>query len=602
MKRSLRPLAVFVGVFMTVLALCAYGNSRSCRIRESGRIDSALLETREVRIIPSERVTLTMDSSVAAVVLLRQGSAAGHVKADGQTLSFRDVVPIMRAFASCTLECPDAGGDWSVELECSEGYLNGQNRLFVCAPIFLVRIEAVLSICLPLICGVLLAASFYGFSMYAFKRMKVLQLFALYTLCVFLWSFLSCFSSMLPLSSPLVNSVINHSFDTAVVLGMLTCISFCFPQQKRSRRWFEDWRCILGLCVLNMLLSTVLPGRVNSIWLFFLYMIGVMTMIYFCSQNDNKPWVVLVGLSITQALRLTSLMKPDTTSTLYLGLLRSMKMFTMPYVLSCMVYINSIYGSKFKESEQLRETLEETNRQLDRKVAERTAELEKQQQIRNNLLTNIFHDLRSPLMVMRGCINKMQQGDCTAQDISVMDERLTFITNLTEDLFSVVKLEDPSIIMDTDQLEMDTLLQETVDGLRIEAQQKGFDIDLQLEPGVIAWGDEQWIRRAFQNLIENAIHYSKPNGRNVQVRMLTEEDKIKTYVSDDGVGVSAEDQQLIFERYYRVSGTRKHDSSGLGLSIAMNVARHHQGTLEVSSQVGCGTTFCLTLPLWGIRE
>ena len=140
MKRSLRPLAVFVGVFMTVLALCAYGNSRSCRIRESGRIDSALLETREVRIIPSERVTLTMDSSVAAVVLLRQGSAAGHVKADGQTLSFRDVVPIMRAFASCTLERPDAGGDWSVELECSEGYLNGQNRLFVCAPVFLVRI------------------------------------------------------------------------------------------------------------------------------------------------------------------------------------------------------------------------------------------------------------------------------------------------------------------------------------------------------------------------------------------------------------------------------------------------------------------------------
>ena len=84
--------------------------------------------------------------------------------------------------------------------------------------------------------------------------------------------------------------------------------------------------------------------------------------------------------------------------------------------------------------------------------------------------------------------------------------------------------------------------------------------------------------------------------------MLTEEDRIKTYVSDDGVGVSAEDQRLIFERYYRVSGTRKHDSSGLGLSIAMNVARHHQGTLEVSSQVGCGTTFCLTLPLWGRRE
>lgn len=602
MKQSLRPLAVFTGVFLTVLALCAYGNSRSCKIRESGRIDSARLEAHEVRILPSECVALTVDSSVPAIVLLRQGSADGTVRADGQTLVFRDIVPIMRAFASCTLERPDDDGDWAVELQFSGGYLNGQNRLFVCSPVSLTRFEAVLSICLPLICGVLLAASFYGFSMYAFKRMKMLQLFALYTLCVFLWSFLSCFSSLLSLSSPFVNAVINHSFDAAVVLGMLTCISFCFSQQKKSPRWLEDWRCIPGLCVLNMLLSTVLPGRVNSIWLFSLYMIGVIAMIYFCSQSDEKPWVVLVGLSVTQALRLTSLMKLDTSSTLFLGLLRSMKMFTMPYVLSCMVHINSIYGSKFKESEQLRETLEETNRQLDLKVAERTTELEKQQQIRNNLLSNIFHDLRSPLMVMRGCINKMQQGDCTAQDIAVMEERLTFITNLTEDLFSVVKLEDPNIIMDTDQLDMDILLRETADGLRIEAQQKGLDIDLELEPGVIAWGDEQWIRRAFQNLIENAIHYSKPNGRNVQVRMFTEQDRIKTYVSDDGVGVSEEDQQLIFERYYRVSGMRKHDSSGLGLSIAMNVARHHQGSLEISSQVGCGTTFCLTLPLWGRRE
>ena len=235
---------------------------------------------------------------------------------------------------------------------------------------------------------------------------------------------------------------------------------------------------------------------------------------------------------------------------------------------------------------------------LEQKVRERTAQLEEQQQFRTNLLTNIFHDLRTPLLIMRGCIDGLTEERRRAERIAILDDRLRHITSLTEDLFDVVKLEDKSMLVETEPIAMKPLLSGVVDSLRIEAEKSGISIRAEMEDGLIAWGDEMWLARALQNLICNAVYYSKPENPWVEVRLYRREKNICVAVRDFGAGVLPEEQELIFQRYYRVSGTKKHHSSGLGLSIAMNVAKRHDGTIEIMSTPGKGTLFIFVLPLW----
>ncbi len=115
---------------------------------------------------------------------------------------------------------------------------------------------------------------------------------------------------------------------------------------------------------------------------------------------------------------------------------------------------------------------------------------------------------------------------------------------------------------------------------------------------MLAWGDEIWLQRALQNLIVNAIYYSPRGSAPIAVRLWREDQWIAISVSDSGRGISEEDQAQIFERYYRVSASAKHSSSGLGLSIAHRIAEQHRGELTVQSELGAGSCFTMRLPLW----
>lgn len=119
---------------------------------------------------------------------------------------------------------------------------------------------------------------------------------------------------------------------------------------------------------------------------------------------------------------------------------------------------------------------------------------------------------------------------------------------------------------------------------------------------MLAWGDELWLQRALENLIVNAIYYSPKGGAPIIVRLERDGEWIAISVADSGRGISEEDQALIFERYYRVSQSAKHASSGLGLSIARRISEQHHGTLTVKSTIGEGSCFTLRLPLWNMES
>ena len=607
MTKKYLPLLVFAGVFTLTLGVCLTCILLAPDLPSGQTIRPSELSGRVVFLRPEKKPVFRAELGAEELVLIRQGGSMGWVERDGEKLAFSPFVPMMRSLSACRISpASDISGDgWTLELELANDYLSGQSRLFLCTEKTLEKISALMLICTPLINGILLASTFYGLFMYFFKRMKMLIVFALYTFFILIWNLASNVMVLLSISNPFWEAAGNAALHTAVVLSAVT--SFCFCRVPLPGRWklAGKWYSVVGLCALNILISSLLSQRAQSVWQFLIYTASAVVLVLFCARAEEKPWVVLAGLAVTQALRFTTLWFFPVPASFGLILLRSMKVFTMPYLLSCMIYISSVYGKKFKESEDLRMALEVSNQYLDKKVAQRTMELQKQQQFRTNLLTNIFHDLRSPLMVMRGCVDQLRQGDgaeSKERNLEVLDERLGFITRLTEDLFNAVKLEDPHMILDTDVVQMDKLVTELVEGIRVSARRKGFDIDCEVESGVLAWGDEIWLRRAIQNLLENAVYYSPQGGKNVRVSLRTENGRIMLDVQDFGVGISPEEQPMIFERYYQVSGTKKHYSSGLGLSIAMNTVRHHQGSLTVQSSVNEGTIFRMDLPLWDKQD
>ncbi|HHE6610480.1 TPA: sensor histidine kinase, partial [Staphylococcus aureus] len=134
------------------------------------------------------------------------------------------------------------------------------------------------------------------------------------------------------------------------------------------------------------------------------------------------------------------------------------------------------------------------------------------------------------------------------------------------------------------------------DNMMTQANQKNISIHTDIEKDVIVKAQESKIAQVITNLLTNAINYSYEDG-DINVRVYRDDFRVIFEVQDFGIGIKLEDQQRIFERFYRVDKARSRDSggTGLGLSITKHIVEAHQGNIEVNSQVGKGSTFKVIL-------
>jgi len=142
------------------------------------------------------------------------------------------------------------------------------------------------------------------------------------------------------------------------------------------------------------------------------------------------------------------------------------------------------------------------------------------------------------------------------------------------------------------------LCEETIDELRIIAKKN--NITIKIDGESMVYGNYKELMMLVKNLVSNAIKYNKPDGE-VLVTIEDKEDSVVLQVKDNGIGVSKENQEKIFERFYRVDESRGtlsagESSTGLGLAIVKQVVEDHKGTIKVESELGKGTTFIITLP------
>jgi signal transduction histidine kinase len=177
------------------------------------------------------------------------------------------------------------------------------------------------------------------------------------------------------------------------------------------------------------------------------------------------------------------------------------------------------------------------------------------------------------------------------------------LTRLVGDLLLLVQAESGKLPLNLRPVELDLLLTDIFQEMRVLAGEK---VKLKLTDidQVLIHGDPDRLKQVFINLISNAIHYT-PTGGNVYLTLSKSEDKAKVIVRDTGPGIPPEDLPHVFDRFYRGEKSRTRSKSGgfgLGLSIAYWIVDTHGGRIEVDSQEGQGTTFCVYLPLLEHRQ
>jgi signal transduction histidine kinase len=220
------------------------------------------------------------------------------------------------------------------------------------------------------------------------------------------------------------------------------------------------------------------------------------------------------------------------------------------------------------------------------------------------MILTASHDLRNPVNLTLGALDMLNQNltDLTPVQREVLDLALLGvrrIETLISDLLDLERVER-RVGLTLNECNVTEIARTVVMENRMQAQSKHQTLDADLPDGLPpVWGDVQRLYQVVANLVSNAIKYTPAGGR-IGVSLHREDEQLLLEVTDTGYGIPQEAQARVFERFYRVSGSSSIDvgGTGLGLALVKSIVDQHGGRVWVTSQVGHGSTFNVSLPVW----
>lgn len=232
-----------------------------------------------------------------------------------------------------------------------------------------------------------------------------------------------------------------------------------------------------------------------------------------------------------------------------------------------------------------------------------TGYIEEQDTARKEFVSNVSHELKTPLASMKVLSDSLlsQEGmpeELYREFLVDITEEIERMTQIINDLLSMVKLDKSSASIMVTTVSINELLEQLLKRLRPIAQKRNIELALESFRPVIADVDEVKLSIAFNNLIENAIKYNYDNGW-VHVSLNADHKFFYVKIQDSGVGIPEELQDKIFERFFRVDKARSRETggTGLGLAITRSSILLHRGSIKVYSKEKEGTTFTIRIPL-----
>lgn len=219
---------------------------------------------------------------------------------------------------------------------------------------------------------------------------------------------------------------------------------------------------------------------------------------------------------------------------------------------------------------------------------------------REEFTSNVTHELKTPLTIISGFAELLKSGNVEEEKIKefggIIYKQSTNLQRLIDDLLKISKLEANDAVI-IEEMSLDELGDEVCDDLTIEIKNKNLNLVKDFDR-VKAKVNGEMIKEAMMNLLTNAIKYNRDGGE-IEFKIAKEDGFALVQISDNGIGIEEELLDRIFERFYVVdhSRSKKISSTGLGLSIVKHIVEAHGGRIEVTSEIGKGSTFTIYLPI-----
>lgn len=227
-------------------------------------------------------------------------------------------------------------------------------------------------------------------------------------------------------------------------------------------------------------------------------------------------------------------------------------------------------------------------------------QLEKLDDMKNEFISNISHDIQSPLSNIKGYANLLEKRSLSdeekSQYVTIINHEINRLSSLTKQLLLLASLDRGEGFLKRERYSLSNQLKEIIFNHQWAINEKGIMIQYSL-PDVDLYADPSLLYNVWENLLTNAIKYNKENGT-IHVSIAEEDDTIAVCFKDTGIGLSEEDKKRVFERFYREdsSRTREIEGTGLGLSIVSSIVALHDGHINVDSEKGAGSMFKVYLP------
>lgn len=231
------------------------------------------------------------------------------------------------------------------------------------------------------------------------------------------------------------------------------------------------------------------------------------------------------------------------------------------------------------------------------------------EEMQKEFVANVSHELRTPLTTIKSYTETLIDGALNEKEVAlnflnVINYEGDRMTALVQDLLDLSKLDNKQTTFIMEELNLNLLLEDSIEKYRIHAEKKGQKLNYHPSPAIYkVVGDANRIEQVIKNIISNAVKYS-PEGSVTDVNVYEQDKFAIIKVEDSGFGIPEEDVPRIFERFYRVDKARSREmgGTGLGLSIAKEIMEYHGGHISFTSSFGQGTCFYLKFPLVSVRK
>ncbi|MEK4854604.1 HAMP domain-containing sensor histidine kinase [Paenibacillus sp. FSL H7-0756] len=241
--------------------------------------------------------------------------------------------------------------------------------------------------------------------------------------------------------------------------------------------------------------------------------------------------------------------------------------------------------------------------ELTQSYVEMAGELKQLEQMRQDFVSNVSHEIQTPLTSISGFAKALQNNDLIAEEerkdyLDIIIAESGRLSRLSDNLLKLASLDSEHHPFAAVSFRLDEQIRTIVVTCEPQWSARSLVIDLELPEAVNMTGDEDQLKQVWMNLLSNSIKFT-PEGGKIRIRIDHSAAEVAVTISDNGIGISPEEQGAVFQRFYTVDKSRNgsNNGNGLGLAIVKKIVSLHQGSIEVDGAAGEGTTIIVRLPV-----